>query len=137
MSTKTTYQATCPATGETVTRTTAREYTAALAVNVPARPAYTIPAGTYWVTTGKRAHSLNRETGTRGYWNTISEDQYIPAQDAGVGIASFHADAKAAEKAGRTLASQNAKARQHTADTYGVNYDQGPVTYTVVETTAI
>lgn len=134
MSAKTTYQATCPTTGETATRTTAREYGAALAVNIPARTIAEIPAGTYWIVTGNRAHDRNRETGTRGYWNTISET--MPEQYTAeiVGIYSFHKDAKAAEKAGNTLVNQWAKVADNTASNYGVTVEQAPVTFQVVGT---
>lgn len=137
MSAKTTYQATCPATGETATRTTAREYAAALAVTIPARTIAEIPAGTYWVTTGHKMHEYNRETGTRGYWHDISEA--IPEGHTAetVGIYSFHKDAAAAEKAGRALVNQWAKVARDTLRDYGVTVEQAPITYTVVETTAI
>lgn len=135
MSAKTTYQATCPTTGETVNRSTAREYAAALAVTIPARTIAEIPAGTYWVTTGHKMHEYNREAGTRGYWDTISEA--IPEQHTAetVAIYSFHKDAAAAEKAGRALVNQWAKVANDTARNYGVTVEQAPITYTVVETT--
>lgn len=135
MSAKTTYTATHPATGETATRTTAREYAAALAVTIPARTIAEIPAGTYWVTTGHKMHEYNRETGTRGYWNTIK--QAIPENRTAetVAIYSFHKDAAAAEKAGRALVNQWAKTNRETLRDYGVTVEQAPITYTVVETT--
>lgn len=135
MTAKTTYTATSTYTGETVTRTSAREYTYALDVNVEGFDSYTIPAGTYFVETGKRAHKINRETGTRGYWNTISQDTVIPAQEATAGIASFHGTREAAEKAGRALVASVEKSRAYTLATYGIDRPARKATYALVPTT--
>lgn len=135
MTAKTTYTATSTYTGEAATRTSARDYGYALDVNVPAFPAYTVPAGTYWVTTGHQMHKYNRETGTRGYWNEFKEDQVHTGGTPTQGIYSFHGTKEAAEKAGRALQSQYRRRVEALARDYGVKVEAAPVTFTAVPTT--
>lgn len=132
---KTTYKATSTFTDETVTRTSARDYGYALDVTIPARTISAIPAGTYWITTGHRMHEMNRETGTRGYWDTITETLPEQTTTETVGIYSFHGTREAAEKAGRALVNQWAKVASDTRRDYGVTVTQDPIQFTVVPTT--
>jgi len=133
MSAKTTYIATDPTTGETVQRSSTREYAAALIVDIPGAPGYTIPAGTYWVATGKRAHQLRN--GVRGYETVVHEDQQVSDIEPIKGVYSFHKDAEAAQKAGRSLLNQIAKIDRQTRETYGIEVDRSAASFQVVATT--
>ena len=135
MSAKTTYKATSTYTGETATRTSARDYGYALDVAIPAVPEYTVPAGTYWITTGHRMHEYNREAGTRGYWQEVKEDRPHGGTAGGQGIYSFHGTREAAEKAGRALQAQYRKMEANLEANYGLKVQIPAVQFQVVPTT--
>ena len=135
MAAKTTYTATSEYTGETVTRTTARNYDYALDVAIPAIPEYTIPVGTYWITTGHKMHDYNREAGTRGYWQDVKEERVHGGGPGTQGIYSFHGTREAAEKAGRALQAQFRKIASDTELFYGVKVQIPAVEFRLIKTT--
>jgi hypothetical protein len=99
-------QATNPHTGATWTRQSkTKHYTHALIAHYNARPAYTIPAGTYTVPAKKiRGHCSIR----RAYETTLTQDSVHDGETAGCGFMSFHTSLAAADKAGRALVSKSA-----------------------------
>lgn len=131
---KTTYKATSTFSGETATRTSARDYQFALDVQAGVFPEYTIPAGRYWITTGHRMHDRNPETGTRGYWSDVPQDMHGGGQKGALGIYSFHGTREAAEKAGRAVVAQIQKSADDLAAHYGVHVTAPTVRFTVVPT---